>query len=360
MRPRFRDLPSSELKPEMGPELKQDTAILFCLLEDDRLYTCATATATRIDRILEPKRYNKMRGRILSYATYRKMSESPDGRIYGNPAWFGKTFKSAMGDRSYYRAVGNLELLKALSQIRALKMAQDLPTTAAGATKVLHDLDTATARVESMPVSSNSKPIRSRISHWKFLLASAALLLIPILYKFSRPDVGNLKIGQEFDAHYENTVHDLPDMLASGANFTGYLPEGSVTFTVENLGSHPATVLMVYYNEVGTPMRRLITLKPGGSRSLEADQELEGKKLYFLSLQSFSLTTEMPVSVSGPPTRRLPVKTASTPATLRQIEYKQQVLTVGVDFNGKVHYPVFGSVIGRWNGDTLIQEGLDQ
>lgn len=353
MRLELRDLPSKELKPEMGPELKHDTAILFYLLEDDRLYTCATATATRIDRTLEPKRYNRMRARILSYATYRKMSESPDGKIYGNPAWLGKTFKEAMGDRSFYRASGHIELLKALVQVREAKLSKEIrpPEIEESA---LTCIEVSTPHPVARPRSQATR----YFARFRWWAAIAALISLAFLLQKSRsqPQPDFSASIQEFSVQKNQAAlaRELSGMLVSLSNFTGSLPADAAHFTIENLGSQPATVLMVSHNEAGEQIRRNIFLEAGEAQDIQSPGEEVNGMIYFLSLQNFTLTTRSPVSLGGPPTRRLSVKSASAPMTLRQIEMAGDNRTIGIDFEGKVHYPVYGCEIGRWDGRKLI------
>ena len=99
--------------------MNHDTAILFYLLDDDTLYTSGMAAATRYSKAVDPRGFRRMRARIVSFTTYRKMTDDPDGKIGGKSAWYGRTFKAAMGDRSYFRAELHLQLLGALGHIRA-------------------------------------------------------------------------------------------------------------------------------------------------------------------------------------------------------------------------------------------------
>ena len=118
-KPRFRDLSrgEQEVVSEIGAEMNHDTAILFYLLDDDTLYTSGLAAATRYNKAIDPKGFHRMRARIVSFTTYRKMTDDPDGKIRGKSAWYGRTFKAAMGDRSYFRAELHLQLLGALFHV---------------------------------------------------------------------------------------------------------------------------------------------------------------------------------------------------------------------------------------------------
>ncbi len=123
-RPRFRDLTPQEqnLGPEIGNEMRLDTALLIYMLQDNHLYTAAKAAATRYHKVRQKEIYKRMKARLIYFTSYRKMPESPDAEVEGrSKAWYGRTWKARMGDRSYFRAELNWTLLQTLHAIRGAK-----------------------------------------------------------------------------------------------------------------------------------------------------------------------------------------------------------------------------------------------
>jgi len=147
---------------------------------------------------------------------------------------------------------------------------------------------------------------------------------------------------------------NLSNFLASEANFSGYLPSGSVDFQVENLGGRPSTLWLVYRSEDGQKQLRLLSVSVGGSITVLGD-ELNESEVYLISIQPFSLTTRTPVKTVGPPSRHINVKQAPRSMELRTMETPGGAkITIGIEMNGQAHYPVHGRVIGHIQDDGVV------
>lgn len=147
---------------------------------------------------------------------------------------------------------------------------------------------------------------------------------------------------------------NLSSLLASGANYSGYLPSGEVDFEIENLGNLPSTVWVVYRGENGEKQLRYVFTPVGGKTTVAGD-ELNDCEVFLISIQPFSLTTQIPVKTVGPPSRHVSVKQAPRSMELRLVETSGGVaITVGVDLDGNAHFPAHGRIIGRVRGNGAV------
>lgn len=152
---------------------------------------------------------------------------------------------------------------------------------------------------------------------------------------------------------------NLANLLASEANYSGYLPSGDVDFEVENLGAHPSTLWLIYQSDNGSKQIRYLTTPVGGLVRISGDS-LNRSQVYLISIQPFALTAETPVKTVGPPSRRVNVKQAPRSMELRVMETPGgSLITIGLDTDGTAHFPVHGRALGsvQEDGTVLLDSG---
>ena len=207
--------------------MNHDTAILFYLLEDDTLYTSGLAAATRYNKAEDAKGFNRMRARIVSFTTYRKMTDDPDGKIRGKSAWYGRTFKAAMGDRSYFRAELHLNLLGTLGRLAAIRNGALPPESIRQGHEVpsLPVINQASPQPVPIPIAARSKP-RKPIQWFRLSLLTILTLLTIIswLYVTGRLPFGYSGHNERLAmlACYQDSVGTvLRDMVSESMTQTG-------------------------------------------------------------------------------------------------------------------------------------------
>ena len=146
---------------------------------------------------------------------------------------------------------------------------------------------------------------------------------------------------------------NLPDKIANGGNFSAYFVSKPIGFQVKNLGHVPATIMIV--TEIDD--EKQIVSYPLASNEVRHFQPepMLGRQdtvsIYVLSLQNFALTTENYVKVRGRLAKSIQIQTPVEPQThLRRVTTQSgKAVTVAVDGQNQVHFPIYGQVIGSWN-----------
>ncbi len=96
--------PLTRVRDTTGPgtACKPDTALLICSLEDEVLYTQASAVRSRYEKGAE---YRKLFARLRVHVCNAGMTKSPDAmvKLQGQwcKAWWGTTWKESVSDKSY-------------------------------------------------------------------------------------------------------------------------------------------------------------------------------------------------------------------------------------------------------------------
>ncbi len=107
-----------------GSEMKFTTGMLIFSLENEALYTVSQAVLSRYND--SHPRYEQMCSRISSFVHNQGMNRRRDAKVGNASAWYGKTFKNALNDKTYYRALLHLDLLKDLNKIAEQKEEQEI------------------------------------------------------------------------------------------------------------------------------------------------------------------------------------------------------------------------------------------
>jgi len=144
----------------------------------------------------------------------------------------------------------------------------------------------------------------------------------------------------------------LPDILGSGNNYTAYLPEGGPLLRLKNQGELPTTILAIAISADGDRQARTVDLGPGESHILDTAPFLAVGPVHLISLQDFEATALEPLRLLGRETAIVPVLAPRTRLKLVEVETPDgHVRTVGVDWDDRVHFPVFnpGSPFGTWD-----------
>ena len=152
---------------------------------------------------------------------------------------------------------------------------------------------------------------------------------------------------------------NILELISTGGNYYAYLPTGEVDYRIQNLGSLTATLWIVTLKTDGSQQGRTIQVETGQTVTVQGEWLNSDAKVYMVSLQNFTVTTSKPVKLVGPPTNQLNIVKPETPLRLRRIEtLSGQTITVGIDHENTVHYPVFGKKIGAWDkaDRTVIME----
>lgn len=117
-RPDFRNLDThalSLLLASPGSEMKFDTGMLIYSLKDTQLYTVSQAVSSKYGE--KHPLYDAMCSRLSSFAHNLGMAKRRDARLGNASAWYGKTFKEALNNKTWYRAQLHQGLLDSLSII---------------------------------------------------------------------------------------------------------------------------------------------------------------------------------------------------------------------------------------------------
>ena len=138
----------------------------------------------------------------------------------------------------------------------------------------------------------------------------------------------------------------LGTAVNSGVNYQAHIPSGTPDFEVVNLGKNKATFMLIMVRANGEHHGRSFQLGPDEERVFSKDLLKFAPTLYLISMQNFGVRTQDPGQV-------IPVQEPRVALKQLGVETPDgQVVTVGVDESNKVHYPVYGTVIGQWELET--------
>ena len=151
-------------------------------------------------------------------------------------------------------------------------------------------------------------------------------------------------------------VNTLGETLGYGVNYYTLIPIKSepVKLRIENLGQYDSAVLVMGVDIYGEPDDSFtVRISKEGTATIEEEALEHFDHVYLISLQSFHVQSDKPLSVMGIKTRNF-----TTVAPTRHLEMVKQVegagktRMVGVTPDGKAYYPVFGYLVGRYDQET--------
>ncbi len=195
------------------------------------------------------------------------------------------------------------------------------------------------------------------LKHVSLLLS---IMFVPFcLAQMSPPD----------DITHDNPIPPIPDplqlpsILGSGNNFTAYIPYGGVKLRLRNQGEFSSSILMMAISADGDRQTRIVELAPGESQVIEAGFFRSDGPVHLISLQDFEATALTAVVIAGRETANVPVRAPRSRLRLAQVETSLGVRTMGVDWDGFVHFPVFNPErpFGVWSEEdeaVIAKDGV--
>jgi len=141
--------------------------------------------------------------------------------------------------------------------------------------------------------------------------------------------------------------------MGVGANYHSFVPVGetAVELTIINLEAHENHVMMIAVDAAGERVMRAIETPASGAYVLPPASAANFKRIHFLSLGNFHVTSGTPLNLLGSPTTHF--ASVSPQRQIKRLELRKLdgsgSITVGVDANGRVFYPAVGNLFGAYD-----------
>ncbi len=146
----------------------------------------------------------------------------------------------------------------------------------------------------------------------------------------------------------------LAGMIGSGVNYYAYVPKDAGDFEVVSHSPFSATIQVAGVSSSGECHTRLAEIRAGRRITLPAEFFQFAEEVHIFSLLPFEVLTARPVRLAGVETQSIQVRPPSVRLRIVQVAAPDGTeRAMGVDLEGKVHYPVFSPnrSFGAWSAE---------